>query len=546
MADDLQLKSILLSAVGGQGGNLLAEWIFQAATLEGHRAQAVSLPGLSQRGGATSFYIELAVGADRERLSRVVFSQHPVPGEVDLLIAQEFLELARILQQGYGSARTRVVASTHRVYTVGEKTPAWDGPVPFHELDAAARSLSGEFTGFDAVELAQRNGLDELAVNAILLGALAASKALPISDAAYEKAILRVGVAPEMNQRAFDLGRHFVETGGHTRAAAPPGEPWEDLVASRARKLPVGVRGAFRELVTALPERYGPTLARVLAEAAWRLADYQDPAYAREFLEAVEAIHVLDRSLQPAGPPELSEIFAKALGTWMAYEDGIRVAQLKTRSERFESIRAQQGVGAKQVYEVREFLKPDAEEVYGVLPTWLVDRLLAVGPVRRWLDGRHFPQRPKTTSLRGILRLRLLLLLKPFRRASWRYRKEHALIRRYIHRVTAAAAVDYRVARLMARTGQMVKGYGDARRRMAASAERFVAEILTPLIEFDRSHPEGRYALTLSVGDRCRRLIGRDDQGIETAVALTRPLLERATGSSYRDLLTQAGSLKAN
>ncbi|MBI4589806.1 MAG: indolepyruvate oxidoreductase, partial [Candidatus Rokubacteria bacterium] len=85
MADDLQLKSIFLSAVGGQGGNLLAEWIFQAATVEGHRAQAVSLPGLSQRGGATSFYLELAVGGDRERLSQVVFSQHPVPGEVDVI-----------------------------------------------------------------------------------------------------------------------------------------------------------------------------------------------------------------------------------------------------------------------------------------------------------------------------------------------------------------------------------------------------------------------------------------------------------------------------
>lgn len=542
MADDLQLKSIFLSAVGGQGGNLLAEWIFQAATFEGYRAQAVSLPGLSQRGGATSFYLEVAVGADRRRLGSVVFSQHPVPGEVDVVIAQEFLELARVLQEGYGSSRTKIVASTHRVYTVGEKTPAWDGPVPTEALYAAARALSQEFIGFNAVELAQRNGLEEVAANAILLGALCASKALPISDAAYEKAIARVGIAPEMNQRAFEIGRRFVESGEHKREEGPPAEPWEDFVAARTQKL--RRRAAFRDLVTPLPGRYGQDLARLLVEAIWRLADYQSLAYAREFLRRVEEVHALDRSLRPEGPPLLTEIIAKALGTWMAYEDGIRVAQLKTRSERFHAIRERLGIRPDQVYEVREFLKPDAEEIYGILPTWLVDPLLAAGPVRRFLEGRHFLQHPKTTSLRGILRLRLLLLLKPLRRSSWRYRKEHVLMRQYLARVREAAAVDYRVACLIARTGQMVKGYGDTRRKSVRVVDRYVSEILVPLIEFDQAHPEGRFALTLKVGSHCRRLIGKDDTGIDGAVALTRQILDRAAGVSYQELLARAETLK--
>ncbi len=276
----------------------------------------------------------------------------------------------------------------------------------------------------------------------------------------------------------------------------------------------------------------------------WRLVDYQDLAYAREFLAKVDEIHALDRALRPGGPPELTELFARGLGTWMAYEDGIRVAQLKTRSERFHSIRARLGVRPDQVYEVREFLKPDAGEVYGILPAWLVDALLAVGPVRRWLEGRHVPQHPKTTSLRGILRLRMLLLLKPFRRSSWRFRTEHALLRQYIARVKEAAAVDYRIACLMARTGQMVKGYGATRRSTVECADRYVREILTPLIEFDQSHPEGGYALTLRVGSHCRRLIGRGDGGIEGAVALTHQLLARAKGTSYQELLAQADALK--
>jgi indolepyruvate ferredoxin oxidoreductase beta subunit len=546
VAQDLRLISIFLAAVGGQGGNLLAEWIFQAATFEGHRAQAVSLPGLSQRGGATSFYLELAVGSEPAELQRVVFSQHPLPGEIGVIIAQELLELARILQQGYGSSRTTVVASTHRVYTVGEKTPAWDGVASQDDLLAPARSLCQGVVGFDAVELAQKNHLDELAVNAILLGALCATQALPISVSAYEKAIERVGVAGEMNKTAFDIGRRFVESGGHRQEATSQVEPWEDFVASRAEKLSPRLRPEFRAIVNLLPERYGQDLARILTEAVWRLVDYQDAEYAREFLREAEAIHALDRGRKPEGRPQLTEIFVKTLGTRMAYEDGIRVAQLKCRSERFASIRARLGVKEDEVYEVREFLKPDAEEIYGVLPARLVDLLLSLGPVKRFLEARHFPQHPKTTSLRGILRLKMLLLLRPFRRSSWRYRKEHALIREYIARVKHAASVDYEVACLVARTGQMVKGYGDTRRKTIHATERFISQVLAPLIAFDRAHPEGRFTLTLTVGAYARRLIGKDDSGIEQAVALTGQLLERAGGASYQELLTRVENLTVN
>lgn len=115
----------------------------------------------------------------------------------------------------------------------------------------------------------------------------------------------------------------------------------------------------------------------------------------------------------------------------------------------------------------------------------------------------------------------------------------------YVRRVKEAAAVDYRVACLMARTGQMVKGYGDTRRKTVRFVDRYVSEVLTPLIEFDRGYPEGRYALTLKVGSHCRRLVGKDDEGIDGAVALTRQILERAKGAAYQELLAHAEALKA-
>ena len=51
MGSGLTIKTIIISAIGGQGGNLLAEWIFHAATAVGYRAQSMGMPGLAQRGG---------------------------------------------------------------------------------------------------------------------------------------------------------------------------------------------------------------------------------------------------------------------------------------------------------------------------------------------------------------------------------------------------------------------------------------------------------------------------------------------------------------
>jgi indolepyruvate ferredoxin oxidoreductase beta subunit len=55
----------------------------------------------------------------------------------------------------------------------------------------------------------------------------------------------------------------------------------------------------------------------------------------------------------------------------MTYEDAVRVAQLKTRAGRFERIRRDKGVGTGEIV-VTDYLKPDLDEIYGVLPYRLV------------------------------------------------------------------------------------------------------------------------------------------------------------------------------
>jgi len=82
---DSGLVSLLIPAVGGQGGGVLSEWIVEAAALDGYRAQGTSIPGVAQRTGSTTYYVELVT--DRDATEDPAFSLYPVPGALDVLLA---------------------------------------------------------------------------------------------------------------------------------------------------------------------------------------------------------------------------------------------------------------------------------------------------------------------------------------------------------------------------------------------------------------------------------------------------------------------------
>ena len=51
--------SLLVCALGGEGGGVLTEWLVDTARHAGYAAQATSIPGVAQRTGATTYYIEV-------------------------------------------------------------------------------------------------------------------------------------------------------------------------------------------------------------------------------------------------------------------------------------------------------------------------------------------------------------------------------------------------------------------------------------------------------------------------------------------------------
>jgi indolepyruvate ferredoxin oxidoreductase beta subunit len=194
--------TILIAALGGEGGGVMADWLMEAATKSGYPAQATSIPGVAQRTGATTYYLEI-YPAKRDQLNgkEPVLSLTPSPGNVDIMVASELIEAGRAMTNGYVSpGRTTLIASTHRIYATVEKMQMADGRFDSERVTSAAQQLAKHAVLFDMRELAQESGT---VINAVLFGAMSGSGVLPLSREACEEAIRHGGRGAEASLRGF-------------------------------------------------------------------------------------------------------------------------------------------------------------------------------------------------------------------------------------------------------------------------------------------------------------------------------------------------------
>jgi indolepyruvate ferredoxin oxidoreductase beta subunit len=443
------VTSILIPAVGGQGGGVLAEWIVEAAAVEGITAHSTSIPGVAQRTGSTTYYVELFAGP---AASVPIFSLYPVPGALDVLLAPELLEVGRMIENGIPSPdRTTIVASRHRLYSIHEKMATGRAIYPTEQLEAAARAFSRDLVAFDALAVAREQGTE---VNAVLLGALAGSGVVPLRPESFRAAIRRKGVQVDANVRGFEVGLALARD----RQSRP---------APRDGKRALRTAPAFVEALAVVPEALRPLVGEALA----RLVDYQDERYATLYLERLAPF------IGAGADPVLARIVARHLAMWMTYEDGIRVADLKTRASRFTRIREEARARDAEIV-VTDFLKPDLDELYGLLPYRLVAPF-ARWAERRWPHGRPtLGQHVRTTSVLGFLRLWMLARCRRLRPYSYRGQREHERMERWLTAVRRCAEWGPDLAREVAGAAQLMKGYGDVRRRMAARLDHLVQVVL--------------------------------------------------------------------
>jgi indolepyruvate ferredoxin oxidoreductase beta subunit len=473
---DARPITVLVCALGGEGGGVLAQWLVETATACGHAAQSTSIPGVAQRTGATTYYIE-ALGVPDAALGarRPVFSLNPAAGGIDLLVSSELLETARQVALGMATReRTRVITADHRALTVAEKMQPADGRVDADLLRRVVIAHSVEPLVLDLAAIARQAGT---ALSAVLFGAIAGTGVLPVTRAACEDTIRRSGLGVDASLRGF-------------------GAAYERVATMRAQR--ASVEHAFAEVARATvdparmppppslpdPDRWPAAAREVVALGHARVAEYQDAAYGRLYLERLGRVADAERAATRAAASaggETTREAARWLALWMAFDDIVRVAQLKVRAARLARVRRELGAGDGDLVRVWDHFKPGIPELAGLLPARLAEALARWDRrrVARGAEPFAWPLRVGGHTVAGALALRLLAGARSLRRRGARWRVEQALIERWLGAVERGARAHPALGFELAACGRLVKGYGATNERGKATLLHVIDQLAT-------------------------------------------------------------------
>jgi indolepyruvate ferredoxin oxidoreductase, beta subunit len=466
--------AILIAALGGEGGGVLTDWIVAAAASQGFPVQSTSIPGVAQRTGATTYYVEFlpapastipfpASGAGLGRGRQPVLALSPGVGDVDLVVASELMEAGRAIAGGFVTAnRTRLIASTSRSYLVVEKMQMGDGRYDQDRLVKAIEDNARASLLLDLEAIAHDSGA---MMSAVMLGTIAGGGQLPIPTAAFEAAIRADGKAVESNLRGFRAGREAAQKAARN-----------DVAPGKRQRAPSPSLTDLEREIEAMP---APARA-FMVEGVRRLAAYQDLAYTRLYLDRLAPIVAADARSNASG--RLLAETARHLAVRMSYEDVIRVAQAKIDPARMARIEADMGVKPGEPLNVTEFLKPGVEEFCSILPPSLARRILSLAERHERLGRAHWGMEVNTASVSGFLRFRLLASLRRFRPRTWRFQEEQREIEKWLGLIETAAPLSAELALEIAECARLIKGYGDTHKRGSENYRLIASRVIEPAL----------------------------------------------------------------
>jgi indolepyruvate ferredoxin oxidoreductase, beta subunit len=444
-----------VAALGGQGGGVLADWLIAIAEANGYIVQSTSVPGVAQRTGATIYYLEFYPRAEAERRgAEPVMALMPVAGDVDCVVASELAEAGRAITRGLVSPeRTILISSIHRAYAIGEKSALGRGVTDSRELLELVRTQGKRSILFDMEQTAERN---HSLISAVLLGAISGAGVLPFPKSSFEEAVTRSGLAVAANLAAFEDAHRQAESGG-TQASA-----WK---GARLRPVPETSRSAALQPLLDRVRRLPAAVQPLVLEGVRRTLDYQDRGYAELYLTRLERLTALEAQQPAPEAGSLTQAVASSLALWMTFEDTIRVADLKTRSERFARVRSEMRAGPDELFGITEFLRPGVAEIAGTLPaalgSWVLRSPRLISRLERFTGGKQI----RSTTVSGFLLLRTLAGLRRWRRSTWRFREENARIESWLAAIERHAATHHALAVELARAQRLIKGYGETHQR---------------------------------------------------------------------------------
>jgi indolepyruvate ferredoxin oxidoreductase beta subunit len=456
--------TLLIAALGGEGGGVLTAWIVAAAEAAGFPVQSTSIPGVAQRTGATTYYIEiLPVKAAELDGKRPVLALTPGVGDIDIAVASELLEAGRTVANGFVTPdRTTVIGSLSRFYAMDEKIAMGDGRFDQDKLIAIVRDNARDCLLLDMEQLAKQSGS---IISAVMLGTIAGSGRLPLTQEQLEAAIREDGKSVDSNLRGFRAG----------------------LEGARAKIQPVKLADKKKTAATTLEAleldvtSTVPAPAQAIAlEGVRRLVPYQSVAYARLYLDRLHPIAEADGASGAQG--RLLKEVARHLAVRMSYEDVVRVAQAKISPARMQRIAREELRVKDEPYAVHDFLKPGIEEMCQLLPPFMARAILSLSERKGWLGRAYFGMEINSTSISGYLRFMLLAKLRWLRPHGHRYAQEQQQIESWLGLIVEAARQSAGLALEVAECARLIKGYGDTYARGLGNYRIIEARLIRPAL----------------------------------------------------------------
>jgi indolepyruvate ferredoxin oxidoreductase beta subunit len=354
----------------------------------------------------------------------------------------------------------------------------------------------------------------------VLFGAIAASGVLPFTRAAFRQRIRAGGKGVEASLRGFDAAFDALSVLRDERAVIAEAVAAASTAPTRAADV------APPPWLSGLPAE-----AREIAALGHaRVLEYQDARYAALYVERLQRVLAAEQ----AGDPGAANRFAttretaRHLALWMAFDDIVRVAELKCRASRFARVRAEVHAGDAELLRIHDHFKPGVAELAALLPVSLAAALTRWDRrrVARGRPGLALPIKLPSHGVAGLLALRALASLKGLRRRGSRFVAEQALIERWLAAVEAGARADATLGRELAECGRLIKGYGATNERGKDNLLHLV-DLLAQAAPFET--PAARAAAIAGA----RRAALADDAGTALDAALA------ALGALPRPVKTQ-------
>lgn len=323
-------QNVLLAGIGGTGIVTVNQVLATAALRAGYEVESLDQIGLSQKAGPVVSHLRFSTSALEP-------SNRLTSGSADCIIAIDLLTATDNKNLAYGSAeRTIAVASTSQTPTgdmVYDKSVAYpETQSLLDRLTAATRTL----THFDALAAAQALFGNTAAANFLVVGAAFQNGGLRLPGASIEEAIGINGVAVAANVAAFRWGRV---------AVADPAAFAAAVDAARPKAVPAVARPELLASTT-----FDGEVRRLVELRAGELVGYQNAKVARRYVETVQAVWQLERTI--TDNTAFSEAVARGLHKFTAYKDEYEVARLLVDPAFLADVQAQVPGGENLTYKL--------------------------------------------------------------------------------------------------------------------------------------------------------------------------------------------------